>query len=280
LRDFIPRPGDARPTIGRRNDSAAQKWGGRFLLSNDPAVIGTNVGRHATLVSTGDLGLPTPVSVQLRFAPNIAGPGGINAPLLPFRNAVVGGVNKWIVSVRRGVDQTAPVTQDDYNLFVGVPSGDTLPFDVVTVRTLGVDIEAADLGSTGSAWVEAVAAPVCHIGAKSVVHPWDIVSVQSAHALAAAQVVIVANQDRAQFYLCNTSTNSDMLIGFVAETPDQVVPPGALPVWPATRGAFVLPRNQFAVYESPAGNVFKGHVTAVRSGAGDGFLLATEGTIY
>lgn len=280
LQDFLPRPGDPRPTIGNRNDSSAQKWGGRFLLSNDPVFNGQGIKAKATLIATGDLGLPMPVSVQLRFAPNVAMPGGGNAPVLPFKNAVVGGINRWRVTVRRGIDQTTPITEDSYNLFVGIPSGDTLPFDVVTVRSLGVDIEATTLAAPGLAWVEAVAAPVHHVGAKNIVHPWDIVSRQSAHALGAAAVVLVANQDRAQFYLCNTSTNSDMLIGFVSETADQVVPGASLPVWPSTNGAFVLPRNMFAVYESPTGNCFKGHVTAVRSGAGDGFLLATEGTVF
>jgi hypothetical protein len=286
LQDFLPRPGDPRPTIGNRNDSSAQKWGGRFLLSNDPVFNAQGVKNKVTLIATGDLGIPTPLSVQLRFAPNIAtSVGGVppkftHAPLLPFKNAVVGGVNRWLVTVRRGIDQTTPITEDQYNLFIGVPSGDTLPFDVATVRSLGVDIEATTLLGPGLAWVEAVVAPVAHIGAKNVVHPWDIVSKQSAHALAASQVVLVANQDRAQFYLCNTSTNSDMLIGFISETPDQVVPAGSLPAWPATRGAFVLPQNMFAVYESPTGNCFKGHVAAVRSGAGDGFLLATEGTVF
>jgi hypothetical protein len=263
----------------------ADKWGGRNLLSNDPALLNRPTGPSvfgpssngqvvsATLIQIADLGRPRQINLQLRFAPVISSTN--TTPRLPFSYDVVGGVNKYRVTVRRTVDRQAGPVEEVFELF----PQDTLPLDIVLARELTVVVEALTLGSPGQAWVECAAALVSEPGPRNLWHPWDIVQVQRFELTSAiGQRLIVENKDRYQFTVCNTSTDADLLIGFASPTPDKVLPP--VPVWPGTNGAFVLPRNMFAVYESPPMTCFKGNVMGVWSNAGNGGALLMEGTVF
>ncbi len=279
LKDFIPRPGDNLPN-NRGVGTVAQKWGGRQLFSNDPALLGVPQGQSKqrdTLIKIADMGQTKLLNIQLRFAPIIGGvaPNRNETPRLPFTYDVTGGVNKFRVYIRRTVDRTAGPIEDVFDLF----PEDTLPCDIVLARELEVTVEALPLGSPGQAWCEAAATCVDYPSPKNLVHPYDIVNTQRFEATTAVGVrLLPANKDRYHFTVCNTSTDADLLIGFASPQPDNGLPP--VPVWPSTNGAFVLPRNQFAVYESPAAGCFKGNVMGVWSNAGNGGALIMEGTNF
>jgi len=273
LQDYIPRPGDPSPTVGHRNDSKRQKWGGRYLISNFRNLRDAGVRNSVTVVSTGNLPLPMPIDVQLRFAAN----GTNNQPVLPFTYNMTGSATKLLVRVRRGTDPTASPTLDEYPMF----PGNVFPIDVITSRNLGVDVIAQGLAvDDTTVWVEAIATPLQDIGPINKVYPWNVVTNQSFRATSAVGTVLLPyNSSRQQFYICNTSTDADLGIGFITGGQDAIAP-ADLPTWPTTNIAFVLPRNSFAVYESPCPCGFKGHVTGVWSNAGTGGALITEGAAF
>ncbi len=279
LRDFIPRPGDPVPTVGRRNDSARQKWGGRYLISN----LIDNVGARATVISTGNLILPTSLNVQLRWSRNVT-LSGTRQPELPFTYPVHGGVVVATVHVRRSVDPTSPPTQDTYSL----GPNDVFPIDMITARELGVDVELPNVGSGSTTWVEAICTPVHDVGPTNKVYPYNVA--QNPRFVATTimpTALLTPNSDRVQFFITNTSTNADLLLQFGAG------PNLALPTWaPNPLGTLILPRNQFACYESMSPFTFKGRpnpdasppirgqVYGVWSNAGDGGAMIYEGTAF
>jgi len=272
-------PIDWKPVdyLSRRNVGGdADKWGGRVLLSNDPALLNRPQGqqqRNATLIQIADLGRNRQINLQMRFA-SVINTGNIT-PALPFSFDMVGGVNRYRVTVRRTVDRQAGPVEEIFDLF----QQDTLPIDVVLARELSVNVEAMNLGSDGQGWVEMAASIVSNPGPRNLWHPYDIVNQQRFQATSAAGLrLLAANKDRYHFTICNTSTNADLLVGFASPLPENAVPP--VPVWPTTNGAFVLPRNSFYVYESPAQTCFKGNVMGVWSNAGDGGALLMEGTVF
>lgn len=275
LTDYIPRPGDPRPTVGRRPDSRSQKWGGRFLISNVPATNALGIPSQVTVIQTGDLTLPTPVNIQLRFAAN----GANRQPILPFLYPLPGVAPSVTVTIRRGVDPSSSPTIDTYTLL----TNDVLPIDMVTARDLGVEV-SAQAPADVTVWVEAIAAPVHDIGPVNKVQPWFFSQNPTFIATNPAPVSLLApNSDRVQFFICNTSTNADLLVQ-LGRGPNL-----ALPQWlPFPLGSFILPRNRFAVYESPAPVCFKGtpgdgvrgSVYGIWSNAGDGGAMIHEGTAF
>lgn len=277
LQDFIARPGDPPVTIPGRADSKQQKWGGRFLISDQTALNNIGVPRAVTVLATGDLQLPTPINVQLRFAAN--NPIN-NQPILPFTYDAHGGISRVTAELRRGTDPSASPTIDTFNMFVN----DVLPIDTVTARELGMRVFVDGFGSGSTTWVEAIASPVTDVGPKNHVYPWNEPGNPRFVALnVAATTLLEPNSDRIQFFIVNTSPDADLLIQFGRG------PNLALPQWlPNPLGTFILPRGGFSVYESPAPFSFKG-VTAdgvrgaiygIWSNAGTGGAMIHEGTVY
>ena len=282
LQDFIPRPGDPPPSIPGRPDSKRQKWGGRVLLSDDAALQPFGIMPRATLISTGDLKVPTPINIQLRFANN-TGPTN-RQPVLPFRYPVQGGTQACRVVIRRGTDPTASPTEDSY---IMLPN-DVLPIDTVTARELGVDVElnVPGAGAGSTMWVEAIATPIEDVGPTNKVYPYQVTQNPTFIATNAAAVALLpANSDRVQFFITNTSTDADLLLQF------GLGPNLLLPAWlPNPRGTLILPRGTFAVYESFSPFTFKGvpavaaplrgTIYGIWSNAGNGGAMIHEGTAF
>lgn len=281
LQDYIPRRGDPDPNL-RPGLTSRQKWGGRSLLSNDPAVPRPASSRQ-TLIATGDLGLVRTLNVQLRFAVN----GPANQPVLPFRYAAPPANATIKVTVRRGVDPTSGVTDDTY--IVEGTTANLFPIDMISARTLGVDVEAISdpAGNMTTVWVEAIATPVDYPGPMNLVHPWGIVNKQITFSgIAGGAISLRQNSDRVQFFIVNAATDADFYIGFKSADftlPAQVIPAGDFPTIgpPPTNTALILPRGGFATYESPCPCGFKGDVLMRWSNASAaGFALITEGVAY
>lgn len=270
----LPRvPGDS-PVRGVR----ATKFGGRYAISNWVLDNNAGVPRQVTVIDTQDLGEPTPMNIQIRFA-NIGTPIGDRAPspTLPFQYPATSGATFCRVKIRRSNDPSASPTVDVFD----VPVGFVLPIDTVTAQKLGVEVEAFGVGAAGSVddtrcFVEAIATPVTNIGPKNTVYPWSAPENASFIATNAAAVSLLgANSDRQQFTLCNTSTDADLMIQL------GLGPSGDLPRWlPTPRGSFVLPRNMFATYESPPGNCCKATIYGIWSNAGNGGVLVHAGRTW
>jgi len=263
--DFIRRPGD--PAHTEHLSSKPQKWGGRTLISNVQALLNTGLAtRSTTIIGTGDLGRPRAINVQMRFAVN----GANNQPVLPFYEAQPLSVTTIDLTVRRGNDPSASPTVDKYTMNLR----DVLPFDIVTARELGIEVAVTVAESIFpvTVWVEAIATPCDFPSAVNQIFPWNVTQVMKFQAASAVATTILAeNIDRVQFFLCNTSTNADLLVGF-----------GVAPTWlPNPVGTIVLPRNSFAQYESPAPFGFKNKVFGIwNDPAPNGGVIVTEGTCF
>jgi len=288
LEDFRHRQGDERSGSPGVAPGAAQKWGARTLLSNFQSLNQPAVGtgernpkptvKRATFVRTQDLGVPMPLNLQVRFAVNDQGNVRRGNPILPFEYPLVGSATRIKVTIRRGIDPSSSPTIDDY--FIGV--NEVLPIDTITARELGVEIEAVgpaaipnDPDST-TAWVEAICSPVQDIGPTNKIHPWAVADNPAFKATSAtASALLAANTQRVQFFIQNTSTNADLLLQF------GLGPNNDVPVFGATpKGSFILPRNIFAVYESPCPCGFKGTVFGIWSNAGDGGAIVHQGLVF
>jgi hypothetical protein len=250
-------------------EKAGPRWGDRRLISDDAAQNNRGTNRRVVLVDTKDLGMPEAINIQIRFAANNA---ANNQPVEPFTYPAPGAVSLVRITIRRGIDDQAGLTEDVFNLTVN----DVLPIDIVTCRWLTVTAEVTGFGSGTTVWVEAIATPVHHIGPKNEAHPWDVSGNPDFKAASAAAITLLgANSDRVQFFVVNTSTDADLLIQLGKG------PNGLSPVFGATpKGTFILPRNMFAVYESPCPCGFKGAVFGIWSGAGTGGAIIHEGTAF
>ena len=129
---------------------------------------------------------------------------------------------------------------------------------------------------TTTAWVEAICSPVQNIGPTNEIHPWAVSDNSAFKATTAVATTLLApNTQRVQFFIQNTSTNADLLLQF------GLGPNGDVPVFGATpTGTFILPRNIFAVYESPCPCGFKGTVFGIWSNVGDGGAIVHQGFVF
>jgi len=289
LEDFRHRTGDERSGAPGMDPSAAQKWGAITLLSNFASLNQPGTGtaanenvrgvvRRATFVRTPDLGEPMPLNLQIRFARNSTTNVKRGNPVLPFNYPLVGSATRMKVTIRRGIDPSSAPTIDDY--FIG--TNQVLPIDTITARQLGVEIEAVgpdptpEQRNTTTAWVEAICSPVTNIGPTNEIHPWAVATNPAFIATnPGGTSLLAANSQRVQFFIQNTSTNADLLLQF------GLGPNGNPPVFGATpTGTFVLPRNIFAVYESPCPCGFKGTVFGIWSNAGDGGAIIHSGLVF
>lgn len=277
LRDFEAFPGDEPPSFFQNPDSMAQQWGRRILLTvNDFIANNPNPTNVATMIQTGDLGAAHPINVQLRFAQ--ADSNG--NPILPFTPAWPVSLttgNVLTVNVRRGNDPVAPVTIDTYQLAADATgtAGPVLPFDIVTTRSLGIDVEYDFPGGfANGVWVEAVATIVTTLSRQNQIFGWAVASqegVLPSVASPASRVLLTAHADRQQFVITNTSTNADLILSFA---------PTASWGPPVIVGSIILPKNTFARYESPVGG-YNGIVSGSwNNAAPDGGALVSEGTFF
>jgi hypothetical protein len=273
LQDFVPLPGD--PAYVAKITSKAQRWGSRFLLSTDPALLNSRPPRarnKVTAIDTGTLPRTHQIHVQMRFALN----GANDNPILPFTPSCPlspGIAAQLQVNVRRGTDEQGATTSDAF----GVDSAiGVLPFDIMPARSMGIDLALTAAGLT-TVWVETIATIVNEPAARDKIIGWPRLSAATAPQALVAAVASPASvqffrdrADRAQFIIVNTSANADLILSFgVADA-----------TWVGPVGAIVLPMNGFFSYESPVGG-WRGRVTGSwNHAAPTGGALVTEGVYY
>lgn len=273
LQDYIGRTGDPSPaTIRPGHPSRRQRWGNRVKLSNNPnGVFGPAKG-SATVIDTGDLGRTHLFLVQMRFAA-IAADG---TPALPFFDEWPLSNTTLTINVRRGVDDLAPVAIDQFVMGQnGV--GDTLPFDVLAARDIGVDLVLGNPAGQTSLWVEAITTIVTTppIEAEVIGWPLRFGGTQIAAVATPGNVRLMASHNaRAQFIIVNTSTNADLILSL----DKSVIPATGSATWgPPPVGSIILPKNVFATYESPVGG-WRGEVWGSwNNAAPDNGAMVTEG---
>ena len=256
------RHGDSDPNASNRPNK--RRWGSTYLISNDPVdfVAQTGMGtaivakQNPVLIDTHDLGVPCPVFVEMRFAGNGLG----NKPILPFVNYYpFSAITPLNVLVKRGIDPTAGLYEEKFSLN---NSGDVLPFDVVDSRNL--IITASLSGTPNKLWVQTLATPVHEIGTKSKVIGFQKTNATNFAANAASVLFLPDNPGRVSFMITNTSTNANLFVSFGSSST-------------ITAATFVLPKNMFAVYESPIGG-YAGRVAGIWDDpAPNGRAFVTEG---
>lgn len=257
LNDFDElRPGDPPPPNLLDPIRQRQGWGSVRKLNR------TGSNNKATMISIDDLGRSYPINVQLRFAAD----DGRGNPVLPWVNTYSDVSGNLDIMLRRGLSPDGSVTQNLFNIdgTTGAP-GSVLPFDIVTARSMGVDLQLNN--AAADVWVEALATEVEDISTQNKILGWN-----SGRTLFFAQAAIFsqflfAHPNRVQFIICNTSTTGDLYLGF-----------GVIPVIGGV-GTMVLPKNTFATYESPVGG-WRGDVFGVWDVAGAGTALVTEGVFF
>jgi hypothetical protein len=229
----------------------------------------------ATVIDVRDLDRTYPINVQLQFA-SVDAAGN---PVLPFSPVwpFLGGGEKLDIIVRRGTDPNAGVVENDFTLqSFGTQAGDVWPFDVITARTLGIECRFSNGGAGADAiWVQAIATIVDDVATRDKVIGWPTAISAGAGGFIAAvatpgnALLLRQHAQRAQFFIVNTSTNADLLLGF-----------GQAPSWAGPTGNLILPANTAATYESPVGG-FRGEVRGSwNNGAPNGGALVTEGLYY
>jgi hypothetical protein len=293
LQDFEGRHGEeAYARLVGIEHGRRRRWGNRQLLAvqpDDNPLLGGLTGKNsATLIDTGDLGKAYPINVQIRFALLVGNlnlpPGTVlnGQPQLPFTDLCPfvgsGGAPEidLIFTVRRGVDPLAPVTQDRYLMPNIGTLPDAAPFDTITTRTLGVDVEIVQHGLPSNParifsnlWIEAVAVVDSQVGQKDLLPGYVELLSRGFFAASAAPVLFLEQRvSRCQFFACNTSKTSDLYVLLGASS---------LPASP-TNASIVLLAGGANIYESPVGG-FAGQVSGVWTGGTlDGGALITEGT--
>jgi hypothetical protein len=277
LTDFLRRPGD--PPIGQVSRSKRDKWGGRFLLTNDPALLNAtpSIGRRqATLIETPDLGMPRPIDIQIQFALDSINAGTTHAPLgffnpiFPIQNV---GTSFLQFRQRRAFDPSAPLQENNERI---TTFPEQYPFDIVVARQLGIDVELAVGAPIMTVWIDSIAAIVDVPAVRNQIPGWGnnlttnpAIPAENFVAASAVSIPLLAidNPARATMIIVNTSTNADLALGF-----------GRTPRWvPTPRGSIILPRNMFSSYEGAwTGAVFGIWSDPVPNGG----ALVTEGAFF
>jgi hypothetical protein len=286
LRDYIPKAGDLPPDAFVRGLSTRQRWGRRVQLRSTTYTVNSNpqslLSPRATLIATQPLARDYPINIQMRFAPAGIAPGNPvampNSASFSYINPVVLGATLRI-TLRRGIDPNAPVGVEEFDMPFGT-ANDMVPFDVITAKELGVDVEL--IGTDTSLWVEAWATIVHDVERLNLIPgygftqgPLGGAGLQvTAVADPAFATLLVARKARTQFFIVNTSA-ANMAVLFNGTPPQPTS--GGPTFGPPARATFVLPGGSFAVYESPYGG-YNGVVTATWEGAAPtGGALVTEG---
>jgi hypothetical protein len=275
-----------------RNPTArADRWGNRVLISNNPALLGSGSGTvtpvqgqppardAAIIVKTREFLAPRQIAIGVRYAQNDP---VTNEPILPFSSVYpdFGAVpNRRVLqfALRQSVDDLAAIITE--NIAAG-PFPNEFPFDILSCRQLGITVtmparDPVDTSFT-SIWVEVIASLVDELADRNRIVGWGrninvgggtFPPFIAAAAIGVPVPLLAANPGRTQFFIVNTSTNADLLVSF-----------GDTASWgPPIVGSVVLPRGQFATYESPVGG-FSGGVTGMwNAAAPDGGAIVTQG---
>ena len=208
--------------------------------------------------------------------------------MLPFRDVngvlapAVGDPDiNAVFTFRRGVDPLAPVAQDVDRQFGLNSKQDSVPFDIVSCRSLGLDIALEQPTGTlaqalkANIWIEVLAVVVHEVSDRERLPGWfslyDIpASFAGSNFLSATTtpiVLIPGEQARAQFIIVNTSTNADLWIAF-----------GSTVSIVGLNATIIIPAGGTNRYESPIGG-FTGIITGVWNNvAPNGGALVTSGT--
>jgi hypothetical protein len=275
LHDFEEFPGDLPPS--RFDQSSMQRWGNRVQLSSDGSFKGLPQGE--TMVSTGDLGRSYPIDVQFRFATSDPATG---QPVLPFTPIwpFLGGPENLLIRLRRVTDPTASFTETDVILqSLGSQIGSQVPFDIITSRNLGVDVQFQGGPGGEAIWIEVLATIVTNISGQDRVVGFSRSTAAglggfiAAVATPADELLLRALPQRVQFTIVNTSTNADLILGF-----------GQPASWAGPSGNIILPAyvagTHASTYESPVGG-FTGEVRGSwNNAAPNGGALVNQGTYF
>lgn len=274
LHDFSNRGGDPRA-----RGSNMQRWGFKQPLSSDGLKFG--FPNNATVVSTGDLQDSYPINIQFRFAtadPITGQPTGQFLSGWPFPNAP----DSLNIKIRRTTDPLASFTEDNYVLqSLGTLVTSTVPFDIITSRMLGIDVQFVQTsGLPNAVWVECLATIVTNISEQNRINGWNLVVAPGAPAGFIAAVASPADglllralPQRVQFSVTNLSDNADLVIAF-----------GGPATWVSTvqaGGNIVLPARTATIvnrYDGPVGG-FTGEVRGSwNNAAPTGGALVWEGS--
>lgn len=275
-------------------NARSDRWGNRILMSNDPTLLGLDFAQpappaiqllqpapkarqSATIVDTRQFELPQQFAIGVRFARN--NPIN-NTAVLPFVSSYPFFSSTDMMAtfqIRSSVDPMASLFVDELQMdqFPG-----EFPIDIVSARKLSIDV--AIPGRVGvptftTVWVEVIASIASDIADRNKVSGWS----RNANGLAglptfiassaAPTVLCTPNPGRSQFMIVNTSTNADLLILLSPNTT-------LLPTWgPPIVGSLVLPRNQYATYESPIGGFSGGVLGIWNTAVPDGGAIVTQG---
>lgn len=257
----------------RSPGNVRKTWGKRVLLATVPTAPAPYLLPYSpksfdTVIDTGPIGISCPVHVEVRFALPSPVDG---SPVLPFsqllRTPVLGNNALLNFTLRRGIDELAPVTVDKTSLGVGLNNHvvDRAWFDVVNCSNLGLDVElTGNADPTSALWVEAVATPIDFPTKREIIGGYlgTVQSTVAAFAGPVALQLLPARVARRQLFVINTSTKADLWLYFYG----------------LTCPAVIIPKGGTARYES-ATDSFCGLVFGCWHGdpAPDGQALITEG---
>jgi hypothetical protein len=237
------------------------------------------------LIDIADLSAALPIALQVRFAAVNPATG---SAILPFSevNPIIGpppyvspnSQLRLTFTVRRGIDPLAPVGSDSWVLNGLNTYQDSVPYDIITARSLGIDAAISMFTPSFSPapttaqlamaniWVEVLAAPVDHLPPAGVIPGYQTI-LQSSYVAASAvgAYLLPPRNCRAQFIIENTSTDAPLWLGF-----------GFQPTISTPHASVIVPIG--GRYESPVGG-YSGVVWGIwKGGTPSGGALVTDGT--
>lgn len=243
-----PRVGD----ISRRHNSNA-RWGSTVILKPQQA---------QTVIATEMFDSNIPIAVQLRWAANSRAP---YTPVFP------GGTGAR-VELLKSVDLKAGAANESFD----ITANQTQPFCVVICRQLSVtvkNLDTSDPDSGNNVLLHAAACRVTNVDCNDLLgfgNGYQTISQQEfiQTQLSTPILALAPNARRAQFFVQNTSSDSDVIIQWGLDAG----------FGPPAKGVMILPAGFNGVYESPL-SAWTGAVTiSFSNGTGDGGALITEGS--
>lgn len=243
-----PRQGDIR-----RRHNPNSRWGSTVILKPQ---------QSQTVISTEMFDSNIPIAVQLRWALNSHAP---YTPVFP------GGTGAR-VELLKSIDLKAGAANESFD----INPNQVQPFCVIICRQLAVTVKnlsTSDPDSGDNVLLHAAACVVQSVDCNDIlafgngyskVTQQQFIQTQSSTPLLA----LAPNSRRAQFFVQNTSTDSDIIIQWGSDAG----------FGPPAKGVMILPAGIDGIYESPVG-AWTGEVTiSFSNGSGDGGALITEGS--
>lgn len=239
------------------------RWGGRYLLSTDPAAPpGTR--SSVNVVVTQLLPQPTPWVVSFRYQVPPAS-FAIDESAWTTVNPV-----EHVQRTRIGLDVLGGLSINSGTLLATINH----PFEYPLGHSLDITLSLQQAVPV-SLWVEVLATPVCCFDSTDVVAPfgglggWFTPVVVRVPVAVVDTLLLAGNVARRQFYIANHSTVADLAVSF--GTPAASITPGA------ERFTFILPAGGNNAYESPIGG-YTGEIRGIWTAAdAAGEALVTAG---